>query len=478
MTKTQPGGSGEEDGAARRPGPGRSGSGRLGRARFGPARFKSGRPSSPAKTPIPQPIWVLIAAAFVIALGFGLVAPVLPQFASSFNVGTTAASVIISAFAFFRLIFAPAGGKLVNLVGERSVYLTGLLIVAVSTGACAFAQSYWQLLLFRSLGGIGSTMFTVSAMGLLVRLADPAARGRVTGMYASSFLIGNILGPTMGGLLAGFGLRVPFIVYAIALLIAMAVVGILLRDVHPESHGDGKAKQPMELKEAWRHRTYRAALGSKFANGWTSMGVRVALVPLFAIAIGAGEQMAGIALAVFAVGNAVVIIPAGRVADTRGRRPLVMVGLVITGIGTAALGLSTGTAMLLIMSAVAGAGAGLLNAPQQAAVADIIGSKRAGGSVLATFQMLSDVGAIIGPIAAGFIAEQLSFKVAFAVTGLICLIAALPWIRAPETLGTGGLHDATDATDATEPGSGASPPGERIVGGGPRDSDTGRGERS
>ncbi|MGL4178710.1 MAG: MFS transporter, partial [Dermatophilaceae bacterium] len=41
---------------------------------------------------IPREIWVLIAAAFVIAIGFGLITPVLPQFAQSFDVGATASS--------------------------------------------------------------------------------------------------------------------------------------------------------------------------------------------------------------------------------------------------------------------------------------------------------------------------------------------------------------------------------------------------
>lgn len=387
-----------------------------------------------ARTPIPRAVWVLVAAAFVIALGFGLVAPVLPQFATSFDVSTTAASVVISAFAFFRLVFAPAGGRLVDLLGERWVYLTGLFIVAVSTAACAFAANYWQLLVFRGLGGIGSTMFTVSAMGLLVRLADPSARGRVTGLYASAFLVGNILGPVLGGLLARFGLRVPFLVYAAALVVAMIVVAVLLRDVHPGQAEAGQERPRMPVREALAHRTYRAALGSMFANGWSSMGVRVALVPLFAVAIGAGDGMAGAALAVFAVGNAAAILPAGRIADSRGRRPMVLTGLVVTGLGTAALGFSTGPAALLGASLVAGAGAGMLNAPQQAAVADIIGGERSGGTVLAGFQMLSDVGAIIGPIAAGYLADTVSFEAAFVVTGVICLLAALPWVRAPETL--------------------------------------------
>ncbi|KII27031.1 arabinose ABC transporter permease, partial [Arthrobacter sp. AK-YN10] len=180
------------------------------------------------REPLPRDVKVMLAAAFLIALGFGLVAPVLPQFATTFDVGATAAAVIVSIFAFMRLVFAPAGGQLIVRFGERSVYVSGLLIVAASTAACAFAQNYWQLLIFRGLGGAGSVMFTVAAMGLLIRLAPPERRGQVSGAYASAFLIGSVLGPVVGGLLAGFGLRVPFLVYAAALLLAAVVVRTML----------------------------------------------------------------------------------------------------------------------------------------------------------------------------------------------------------------------------------------------------------
>ena len=182
----------------------------------------------------------MLVAAFLIAIGFGLVAPVLPQFATTFDVGATAAAVIVSIFAFMRLVFAPAGGALIVRLGERPVYVAGLLIVAASTAACAFAQDYWQLLVFRGLGGAGSVMFTVASMALVVRLAPPESRGRVSGAYASAFLIGNVCGPIVGGLLAGFGLRVPFLAYAAALVLAALVVQTQLSHVPAASRPAGR----------------------------------------------------------------------------------------------------------------------------------------------------------------------------------------------------------------------------------------------
>lgn len=392
----------------------------------------------PEKEPLPRDIKVMLAAAFLIALGFGLVAPVLPQFAATFDVGATAAAVIVSIFAFMRLVFAPAGGSLIGRFGERNVYVSGLLIVAVSTAACAFAQDYWQLLVFRGLGGAGSVMFTVAAMGLLIRLAPPERRGRVSGAYASAFLIGSVLGPVVGGLLAGFGLRIPFLVYAAALLLAALVVRTMLSG-SGVTRQDDAAAPPMPLKEALADSAYRAAVFSSFSNGWATFGVRMATIPLFAVAVlQSRPETAAWALAVFAVGNAAALTFSGRLADAWGRKPLLLPGLVVTGLATGFIGFTTDLVALLAASAVAGFGSGLLGPAQQAAVADVIGRGRSGGKVLAVFQMAADTGAIVGPVVAGLIADLWGYGPAFAATGGILLLAAAAWLPAREPLGSTG----------------------------------------
>ncbi|MBT2531655.1 MFS transporter [Arthrobacter sp. ISL-48] len=377
----------------------------------------------------------MLAAAFLIALGFGLVAPVLPQFATTFDVGATAAAVIVSIFALMRLVFAPAGGALIGRLGERPVYVGGLLIVAASTAACAFAQDYWQLLVFRGLGGAGSVMFTVASMALVVRLAPPESRGRVSGAYASAFLIGNVCGPIVGGMLAGFGLRVPFLAYAAALVLAAAVVQTQLSHRPAADRSAGSGAPDMPVAEALRLGTYRSVLLSSFANGWATFGVRMATVPLFAVsALGSGPEAAGLALAVFAAGNAAALTFSGRLTDSLGRRPMMVSGLLVAGISTAAIGSTRELAWFLVASALAGIGSGLLGPAQQAAVADVIGNERSGGRVLAIYQMTSDTGAIAGPILAGMLADSLGYGWAFAVTGGVLVLAAAAWTVTPETL--------------------------------------------
>ncbi|MEV5540216.1 MFS transporter [Saccharopolyspora shandongensis] len=383
---------------------------------------------------LPREIWILVVGSFIVAVGMGIVAPALPTFATSFDVGVTAASFVISAFALMRLAFAPVSGRLVSFFGERSIYVWGITIVGISTAACAFAGSYWQLLIFRALGGTGSTMFTVSAVALLVRLAPPHLRGRASGVWATSFLLGNVSGPIIGGVMVGYSLRLPFVTYGIALFLAAFIGWLMLRKSTLAAPQPDNGAPSMTVREALGQRAYRAAMLSNFSNGWAVYGVRIALVPLFVVeALRSTQSMAGVALSVFAVGNAAVLLLSGRMADKRGRKPLVLVGLLVSGLATASLGFTDSVPWFLVASLIAGMGAGILNPAQNAAVADIVGAKGKGGPVLAAFQMSADFGAILGPLIAGVLADTVSYQAAFAITGFTAVLGVVAWIGAPET---------------------------------------------
>jgi MFS family permease len=189
----------------------------------------------------------------------------------------------------------------------------------------------------------------------------------------------------------------------------------------------------MRLREALGHRAYVAALGSGFANGWCNFGVRVAVLPQLAVAVHDDTWVAGVALALAAAGTAATLQVSGRLADSLGRRPLVVGGLVVTAVSLGPLGLSHSLVVLFALSVLSGVGAGMVNPAQQSSVADIIGSGRSGGTVLSSFQMAQDAGAILGPVLVGLVADAAGFGWAFATTALVSLLAVPLWLAAPET---------------------------------------------
>lgn len=380
------------------------------------------------RTPLPVEVWALVAGAFAVALGYGVVAPAIPQYAHAFGVSNAAASGIVSAFALMRLVGAPLAGRIVVRLGERRTYTLGILVVAASTGACALAANYTQLLILRGLGGLGSIMFTVAATALLIKVSPVDARGRVSSINAAGFLLGNLMGPVFGALVAGFGLRAPFIFYFGMLVVAATVVWVALRgSTLAGVRADDSPRTPLTFAESLGIPQYRVLLGSVFAFGWTSFGVRVSIVPLFVAAAFHGDAaVAAWALAAYAAGNAVLILPSGRWNDTVGRKPMLVLGMLVTSVGYVAFPFSPGIALACAAMFVAGAGSALVNPGQQAVLADIVGTKR-GGSTVAGYSMFQDLGGVLGPLIAGVVVDVAGFGWAFGLSGLLLIIAAIGW---------------------------------------------------
>lgn len=408
---------------------------------------------------LPREVGVLAAIAFCVALGFGIVAPALPVFARTFGVSAFLAAAVISVFAFMRLLTAPVAGGLVNRIGERVVLSAGLVIVAVSSLLAGFSQTYTQLLLLRGVGGIGSAMFTVSAMALLLRTAGPNQRGRASSAFQAGFLFGGIAGPAVGGIVVGISIRAPFFVYAATLAVAAVVAIVFLRSpeqISAEQEAQRRQEQPGEsepaiddagaeagnkesstdhvtLLSALRNGAYRAALMANLVNGFVTFGIRTSLVPLFVVeSLMRGPGLAGVGFLVAAAAQGIALVFAGRITDERGRKPALTIGIATTLVGVLLLTLANDPVLFVVAMGVTGVGTAFLGSAPAAIVGDVMGKQR-GGTVVAAFQMIADVGAIAGPLIAGLIVDQLGYHWAFATAVVVCAFALLVAVTMPET---------------------------------------------
>jgi MFS family permease len=391
---------------------------------------------------LPREVAVLAAVAFAVAVGYGIVAPAIPVFAREFGVGKTAAGAVISAFAFMRFVSALAGGRMVDRFGERVILTTGILIVAVSTGLAGIAQSYEQLLVLRGVGGVGSAMFTVSAIALLFRVVGGTSRGRASGLFQGGFLIGGLVGPLAGGALTEISLRLPFFVYAVSLLFAGGIAAVFLARAQIQSAGgtedevrasEEKAReQSIGVGVALRHPSYRAALVTNFGTGWGLFGVRMSLIPLFVTeALHVGAFWVGVGFLCSSLTHASLLLPAGRYVDQVGRRPAMVRGGLVAGASMLLLAFTQTLPLYVLAMLLFGVGSAYLGTAPSAVVGDVM--KGRGGRVVAVFQMSSDLGAILGPLAAGALADTLSYSWAWVATSVVLLAGVVMSARMPET---------------------------------------------
>jgi MFS family permease len=374
---------------------------------------------------LPSDVLAMAGVALCVALGFGVLSPAIPLLARHFGVGATAASAVVSAFALLRFASGLGAGRLVNAVGERRALAIGIGVVGVSSLLAGLSQSYTQLLVLRGIGGAGSAVFGIAALSLVLRVATRRVRGRAMSVYKTGFLVGGIAGPAVGGAVLGLSFRAPFFLYAGTLVLAGAVAWVFVskpasREPAPEPEGDEAGEPELTFRAVLRTREYQAALAGNFAEGFTVMGVRTAIVPMLIVfGLHAAPGWAGVAFLVAALSQTALMLPAGRWADNVGRRP----GGLVAACGQLLLGFGGTLWTAMLGMAVTGAGAAFVGTVPGALVGDVTG--RRSGIAVAVFNMSSDLGVVIGPLLAGVLVDQTSYRVAFGLPAAVLAATAL-----------------------------------------------------
>ena len=375
---------------------------------------------------LPVEVKGLSFVSLFVAIGFGIQAPAIPLIANELGAGNTAVGAMISVFALMRLFVSVPVGRLANTFGERQMMLSGIAMLAITSILAGLVQSTWQLILFRGLSGVGSAMYTVAAMSVLLRAAPPDARGRAVSLFMGAFNVGLVAGPALGGALATFlAPRTLFFVYGAM----MTVSGFIAWRILTHSHGDERIKpqtkiDPVGLIEAFRSSVFRSAVMANFSLGWISYGMRASLMPLFLLnVLNEGPEWIGISLALGSLVQAIVLPASGKFTDTAGRRLPLLIGEALLIASLAVLLVWPGLTSYLLCLGGLGMATALCTTASSAAVGDV--TRGQGGTVIAVYQMGSDLGMVAGPLIAGAIADSLSFSAGISVSAVVSVVALI-----------------------------------------------------
>ncbi|MCP8968610.1 MFS transporter [Ectobacillus sp. SYSU M60031] len=180
---------------------------------------------------------------FIAMLGIGLIIPVLPQFLNEFQAGGKTAGYLIAAFGLTQFVFSPFGGEWSDKYGRKILIVAGMLLFAVSNLLFALAHETWMLYLSRLVGGMSAALMIPAMMAYVADITTEEGRGKGMGLLGAAMSLGFVIGPGIGGLLAGIALRMPFYVSAGAG--ALAMIGSIL--VLPETRSK---EQQLESRQS------------------------------------------------------------------------------------------------------------------------------------------------------------------------------------------------------------------------------------
>ena len=182
-------------------------------------------------------------------MGWGLIIPVMPKLISELkgipvNEASPYGALLLSVYAITQFVCAPLIGNLSDKFGRRPVLLSSMLGFGIDYIFLALAPTYGWLFLGRIIAGITGASFT-TATAYIADVSTVETRAKNFGMIGAAFGLGFVIGPALGGLLAGLGIRAPF--YAAAgLCLVNALYGYF---VLPESL-DKEHRRPFQWKRA------------------------------------------------------------------------------------------------------------------------------------------------------------------------------------------------------------------------------------
>ena len=170
--------------------------------------------------------WILAVVtlvAFVTNLDGTIVVVGLPRMVAGLHITVTTGLWTMTAYIITSTIFVLPAGRWSDMIGRRNIFLTGLLIFTVATFFCGIAPNGALLLLFRFIQGSGAALALATATPIIVHAFPPQQLGRALGINSTSWVMGSIVGPVVGGLLVGtLGWRWIFFV-----AIPFAVAGVI-----------------------------------------------------------------------------------------------------------------------------------------------------------------------------------------------------------------------------------------------------------
>ncbi|MTA45777.1 MAG: MFS transporter, partial [Actinobacteria bacterium] len=207
------------------------------------------------RQPFPRGFWVIWTTVAVDLIGFGIVLPILPQYAERFGAGAAVIGLLSASFSLAQLIFAPVWGKLSDRIGRKPIIIISLFGTAIGSLVTGFAGALWVLFLGRIIDGISGASVSV-AQAAVADISPARQRARYMGLIGAAFGVGFVAGPAIGALAALGGPKVPFFVAAaiaaVNALIALKRLPETARGVkgHPLARADEVALREAEFAAA------------------------------------------------------------------------------------------------------------------------------------------------------------------------------------------------------------------------------------
>ncbi len=408
----------------------------------------------PMRATYSRSVILLLAGSIALMMtGFGIVMPVFARRVGELGGGVAALGWMTMAFGVAQFVAAPFMGTLADRIGRRPPILLALAAYTAANLGYLFAVDITSFIVIRALVGALTAGLTPAAMSIVADTVPERERGRWIGILMGGYSAGLVFGPVLGGVLYDtWGYGAPFWISAgmglLALLVAVVVVPetrtptVRLR----ETLNQRRAAQ-MKAAKAGKQASLLAALprpliifGTLLAVDFIGTFAFTFVEPQMVFYI--YEQLNwstvqfGLVVAVYGVAMFIGQTMLGQLSDRFGRRPVIVVGVLLNATLYAGLAFLSQFMAVLVVAATAGLGSALIAPALSAFMLDIT-EPRHRSRVMGIKNSALSLGSALGPLLVVFASRVMAPRGVFLVAGGLVLLSgllALIFLREPRTL--------------------------------------------
>lgn len=370
-----------------------------------------------------RPLAIIFLIIFVNLLGFGIVIPLLPLYATQFEASGFQVGLLFASFSLCQIVAAPIFGGLSDRFGRRPILLVSLLGTVISFVLLAAANSLFLLFVARIIDGLSGGNIS-TARAYISDITEEKDRSKAYGIIGIAFGLGFVFGPALAGVLGNYGNAAP--AWAAA---ALAALALLLTYVWlPETHHQASSRRRnpwRELPELVKRPVLGQLLLMDFVY-WAAFSVYQTTFALFASGrFGWGISQVGYTLAM--VGFIGALIQGGAVgviARRLGDKQTFVLGILLAALGLGSAAMVYDWRLFIVALIPAAIGAGLSN-PTLLSLISKTGQRQEQGQIQGVSGALESLGRTVGPVwGNGFLGafgEGIAYLSAAAVLGLLAL---------------------------------------------------------
>ena len=373
----------------------------------------------------------LYAVFFLWSFGTGAQQFARPQFAAELGAPVFFVSLIAASNSFAWLIAGPLTGVLSDRWGRKPLVIAGNALRGITTLAQYFSTDYLSFFALEFMGGIGVSMWVTGASIVMADITSHENRGAAVAIRSLSAKLGAVAGPLAGAALtSAINLRSVFIFNAVTKVAIHLVLALMVSETRPQEaarprRAPDTAPLPLPAGPSRSRLLWPLAIATLVLSTIGFQGVLGALLPLHVVQeVGLEPSVVGQLMSLAATSALVASLVTGPMLDRWGRKPALVLSMVLAALAVVALGPSQ---QLLVLTAVVlayGVGEGVATSAADVYTMDVAPATRR-GAFLGNWSLIRNIGGAATPMAIGAVAQAGGTGAGFAVIGALLAVGAM-----------------------------------------------------